>query len=585
MALRNFLQTLKNLAPEKRRALPRLFRRWEKWTLMILVFSFGVSATLLSAAVVDTFSIPVASQGGELREGIVGIPRFINPLLAASDADRDLVSLIYTGLMRFDGKGNIVPSLAERYTISDNGLLYTFSLRKDARWSDGVPLRADDIVFTVSLAKNPAYRSSLRPNWEGVTVEKIDDYTVSFTLIKQYAPFLENTTLGIIPKHIWEQVPPLEFNLSEHNTIPIGAGPYKISSLEKDAAGRVLSYVLISNSHYLPREPYISNLTVSFFPTPHDLVSARVSGYIDSASPVNASLVADLEQKGYYVKQLPLPRVFGVFFNQNASTVLADSTVRQALELAIDRPALVAHVLANQGIPAYDPIPPGTFGSRTMQAEQPRLANPAQARALLEADGWQRNDANSFFQKKSRDTAKPLPLSFALSAPNTPDITKTADLLVSMWKEIGAEVTVAAFEIGDLEEDVLRPRKYDAVLFGQGAGFDPDPFAFWHSSQRNDPGLNIAMYTNPKADMLLEEARKNNDAEKRRELYRAFQELIAVETPALFLYSPFYLYMPAQTAQNIAIDHITLPADRFGSVHEWYMQTKNKWNGFVKNPL
>ena len=146
-----------------------------------------------------------------------------------------------------------------------------------------------------------------------------------------------------------------------------------------------------------------------------------------------------------------------------------------------------------------------------------------------------------------------------------------------MWRKIGAEVNLSIFEIGDFEQDILRPRKYEAILFGEIFGFDPDPFAFWHSSQRNDPGLNIALYTNPRADTLLEQARAQTDRAEREKTYIEFQNMINEEHPAVFLYSPYYHYKFASAVRERNITHITNPSDRFGSVHEWFIKTKNKW--------
>ncbi|MEK7173460.1 MAG: ABC transporter substrate-binding protein, partial [Patescibacteria group bacterium] len=279
---------IRSLTPNQRRAIPRLFFRWEKYAMLLFILLLLGSGTYIAMRITDAYSVAVPADGGIIREGIIGIPRFINPLFATSDTDRDLTNLVYTGLLRHDGNGNLIPSLAERYEISEDGLTYTFHLKKDAKWSDGTPCTADDVLFTISLAKDPQYRSAVQPNWEGVTVTKTDDYTAIFTLAKPYAPFLENTVLGIMPKHAWNGVLPAEFGLSEKNLRPVGAGPYRVVSFTQNTSGRITSFLLEPNPYFLPHAPYISNLELFFFTSAADMEQARSAGALDAASiPIN----------------------------------------------------------------------------------------------------------------------------------------------------------------------------------------------------------------------------------------------------------------------------------------------------------
>lgn len=559
------------------RVLPRLLGRFEKVLTSILFISLIASGAAMAQAMSSRYAVTVAAHGGTLREGIVGIPRFINPLLAVSDTDRDVISLVYTGLLRFDGKGNLIPSLAERYEILQEGREYVFYLR-EAEWSDGQSVTAEDIAFTIELAKNPAYRSPARANWEGITVEAVDKRTVRFTLAKPYAPFLENATLGILPRHLWKDILPAEFNLTELNLRPVGAGPYTVLGYEKNSSGRITLYHLQANKTYLPEEPFITYMDLKFYGSQTESVEALERGEIDSLSGLPPRFARSMHEQNRPVIQLSLPRIFGLFFNQNESKTLADAAVRSALELAADKAGLVEQVLENQGTPLYSPIPPDSFGALEASFYQDRAFNVEQAKALLTKAGWTLNTETGIREKKLSKT-ETLQLTFTISTSNTPDLIETARLLQTMWETIGAKVDLKVYEISDFERDILQPRKYAAILFGEVVGNDPDPFAFWHSSQRNDPGLNIALYTNPKADKLLEEARITPDITARKQKYEEFQKLIAEDNPAVFLYSPYYLYVPARI-NNVRIERIVLPEDRFGSVQEWHMQTRNTWKLF-----
>lgn len=536
--------------------------------MLLFLFCIALIGSLgyIGYSLADRYSISMPAEGGALREGIIGIPRFINPLLASSDADRDLTAVVYTGLLRNNGEGALAPFLADHYEISNDGLTYTFYLKDNLRWSDGAPLTADDVLFTISLVKDPAYRSVLRPNWEGVTAEKRDDKTIIFTLAKPYAPFLENVAIGILPKHIWRDVIAAEFTLSEKNLRPVGAGPYRIISFEQNPTGRIATFTLEPNPHYMPHAPYIKTLTFTFFTSAVELQDAYQNGIIDSASIPGISSIPALSSAAPTVS-LPLPRIFGVFFNQNSSKALADDAVREALSYATDRKLLVDSVLQKQGIAITTPLP-GASDSVPM-------FDIASSTAILTRAGWTDSDGDGI-REKEIDKAT-VPLSFTISTSDAPDLVATARHLQDMWRAAGAHINISIFEIGDFEQDVLRPRKYEAILFGEVFGFDPDPFAFWHSSQRNDPGLNIALYTNPRADTLLEQARKQIDRAEREETYREFQRVVAQEHPAIFLYSPYYHYQPASFQQGHAITHITNPSDRFGNMHEWFIKTKKRW--------
>jgi len=177
----------------------------EQLIFIFFVLLLIVSSFTLLWKVNETMLVKIPAKGGSFTEGVVGTPRFANPLFAVSDADRDVTTLVYSGLLRATEGGNLVPDLAKRFEISEDGLAYTFILKDDLVWHDGKPITADDIVFTVEKAQDPTLRSPKRASWDGVTVEKINDKEVRFTLLQPYTPFLENTTMGILPKHIWKR--------------------------------------------------------------------------------------------------------------------------------------------------------------------------------------------------------------------------------------------------------------------------------------------------------------------------------------------------------------------------------------------
>jgi peptide/nickel transport system substrate-binding protein len=161
---------------------------------------------------------------------------------------------------------------------------------------------------------------------------------------------------------------------------------------------------------------------------------------------------------------------------------------------------------------------------------------------------------------------------------HAPDLVKTAELVKKQWEEIGAKVETKYYELADLNQLVIKPRKYDALLFGEIIGRDLDLFAFWHSSQRNDPGLNIALYTSSKADKMLETARTATNQEERLKQFKLFNEEVTKDVPAIFLYAPEFIYILPDTIQNFNLNAMSSPSDRFSNVHKWYTTTENVWN-------
>lgn len=526
----------------------------------------------------------IPAHGGSLHEGIIGAPRFINPILAISDADLDLTSLVYSGLLKATSDGEYVPDLASDYEISPDGTTYTFHIRPNATFQNGTPVTADDVVFTIQKTQDPELKSPKRANWVGVTVTKVDERTVQFTLRAPYAPFIENLTLGILPKSLWQNISDDEFPFSNLNTSPIGSGPFKVASITRTSSGIPSSYSLNAFSHYALGAPFLDNLTFSFYQNDDDLVSALKSGAVQSASGISPAALSQL--KGLNVDTSSLNRVFGVFFNQNQSVTLRDAAVRQALNTSVDRSALVQQVLSGYGTPLIGPVPPSvlsTSDALPLNASSTQdAALIAQAGKELDAAGWLMGPGG--IREKTTGSGKTKStqlLEFSLATDNVPELRAAAQYLQSTWQQLGVKVNIQIYDQGDLSENVIRPRKYDALLFGEIIGRELDLFAFWDSSQRNDPGLNIAMYANSMADTALEQLRQTSDDDKRLSLYQQFDTQLKKDIPAVFLYAPDFVYIVPKDLQGVDLGFIETPSDRFLSAASWHTETDKVWPPFA----
>ena len=557
------------------------FSVFEKVIFYGLSIILVLSGLVLLEGVNNYVSIDVPTNGGSLTEGIIGSPRFINPVLAVSDVDQDLSELLYSGLMKATPDDTLVPDLAENYQIATSGLEYTFTLKDNVHFSDGVKITADDVVYTINEIQDSAIKSPKLPAFYDVKVQKISDNQVQFTLKQPYASFLENLTVGILPKHIWGNLSDTEFPLSQYNVEPIGSGPYKVSdmkTLQKNMLIIPTYYELTPSSEYALGKPFINKLIINFYSDEKSLISAYNNGYIESMNSIDPDEIANIKkQAGSTIVTSPLPRVFAVFFNQNQSDVLANKEVRQALNEAVDREQIVNAVLFGYGKPVIGPIPAGFIQNNASSTTE--IYDLARASSTLAKAGWVKNPDTGILEKKVGK--KTTELAFSISTLNSPDLVKTAMLIQNDWQQLGAKVDVKQFELGDLEQNVIRPRKFDALLYGLVTGRDMDFFAFWDSSQRNDPGLNISMYTNSKVDKLLEDARGTLDAKKQNQDYLSFESYVEQDIPAVFLYSPEFIYVVPSKVSGLSLGTITLPYERFLDVHDWYIDTNNVWKIFT----
>ncbi len=553
----------------------------------VLLFYVLLAALIISVVTAlelwnKSHMIAVPTRGGTLSEGIVGTPRFVNPLLALSDADRDLTTLVYSGLLRVNAEGELIPDLALSYTVSEDGLTYTFTLKSEATFQDGQAVTSEDVRYTVERAQDTVVKSPKRASWEGVSVETPNARTVVFHLKQGYASFLENTTLGILPKHLWKPVTSELFAFSELNLHAVGSGPYTIIKIRKDGAGTPLSYELTPFDGFVLQAPRIATLRLSFYQNEDNLTRAYLRREISAVSALSPTLVKSLPLQNGRIERAPLPRVFGVFFNQNQNKIFAQEEVRKALDTAIGKQRLVDTVLAGYGTVLTGPLPAGAIGyaaplTATPQTDSDKLL---QAQALLQQGGWKLNATSRVMERMDKQGVQAL--RFTLATVNTPELKEVAELIAGNWKKIGAQVEVKTFELGDLNQNVIRPRKYDALLFGEIIGRDPDLFSFWHSSQRNDPGLNIALYTNLQADRLLEQIRGEHDPVQRLARMKQFDQTLRTDTPAVFLYSPAFLYVLPTAVRGVNITSVTVPSERYLHIYQWYIEEEHIWPFFQK---
>lgn len=506
-------------------------------------------------AINTRFTDTVPVLGGTVREGLIGTPRFINPVLATSDQDLDLVALIFAGLTKRDSTGNIVLDMAESITESGDKLQYSVTLKRGARFHDGRPVTSDDIIYTVSLIQNPAVKSPHRVMFEGVNLEKISDHELVITLKKPYPFLAQALTVGILPRHIWKNLTDEQISLSDYNIHAIGSGPFMVDSVITDS-GIPTSFVLVSNEDYTLGRPYLDTLEIFTYQNEKYLVQAFDKGAIDRMHGISPDRLASLSIATSSMQTSILPRTFTVFFNPNKADFLSDKKIRQALNMAIDKEKIVSDVLHGYGHVVETPYP--------FDLDQPAaLYDKDKARALL--------------LESKHLTSSSSTLSITLATANTPEMKEVAEHIKNNWSAIGVETTILVYEFADLNQSIIKERDYQALLFGTLTRSPSDLYAFWHSSQRAYPGLNISNYVSNKLDKNLTILREDDNELARISAYNSVKEEFADEIPGIFLYTPALVY--------VTNDKVTSPlplfsidsSSRFLLVNDWYRYAERVW--------
>ncbi len=536
----------------------------ERCIFLILALAVTLSTIGMLISIRSSFLTSIPASGGTLTEGIVGTPRFINPIIARSDADKDLAALVYSGLMRPTPAGTLIPDLAESYAVSEDKTTYTFTLKENARFHDGMPVTADDVVYTILTLQNPLIGSPLIRTWEGIDVQAIDERTVVFRLPRPYSHFLDNTTIGILPRHLWALANEETFSIYTYNSEPVGSGPFSIERIDRDASGIPTLYTLRRFMDFTLGEPYLERIRIKMYGNEKDLFRALTAGDIDAMSDINPADAGSLTAEETQALSYPLPRTFALFFNQNHNEIFADLSVRKALSVAIDPSLIVDDVLFGYGVPLDGPLPPPLEHA----SDETYTHTIKAAQDILESNGWAKGGDGVYATKKQR-------LAFTITTASTPELKRTAEIMQQVYEALGAEVKLEIFDLGALHQDIIRPRSYDALLFGQVVGRAGDLFPFWHSSQRNDPGLNTALYTNIAVDDILSDIRTTLDVEDRSSLYVSLESEIRRDYPAVFLYAPRLVYAVPHTLKGVIPGPIDEGAERFMNVYEWHFGTRS----------
>ncbi len=550
--------------------------RYIRWQIILVVLGMILAAVLLSYQAVGLEEVFVPASGGVLIEGVAGWPQTLNPLLSFTNpVDRDICALVFEGLTRYDRNGQLTPALATGWNVSLDGLVYTFWLRQDVRWQDGITFSADDVVFTTQLLQDAGYTgpADLGALWRSVQVDKINRWTVTFTLQEPYAPFLDYTTIGLLPMHLLEGVTAAELPSHPFNRQPIGTGRFQIAGSGWED-GKLL---MNANLLYREQRPQLAGIEFRFFADHASALAAFEPGEVHTVSDIQRADIGRaqaLQEVNLFTSSLPRYTTILLNLQDEDLPFFQDRSVRQALLHALDRPELIANALNGQGIIAHSPISPDSwafFGDVSQYGY-----DPDQAAALLDAAGWslppqEATEANLVESEDLPDGVRKQEereLSFTLTAAAGVH-EQVAREVARQWAKLGIRATVIVTEPLQIQQ-ILTDRSFDAIIADIDMRGDPDLYALWSESAIRE-GQNYAGWRNREASELLEKARQSANPGQRATLYYHFQQLFAQEAPAILLYYHTYTYGVSSQVQQVSIGPLTDPSDRFITASDWFL--------------
>jgi len=529
-------------------------------------------------------SEPIAAK--PYREGILGAPVSISPLTARSQADRDLVALIFSGLVRNGPDGTLVPDLAKSWSVDATGKVWTFQLRDDATWQDGLPVTAEDVVFTIRTLQDSAYVGPAAGSWSDVEVQAVDQHTVTFTLTMPLGGFLQAATQPIAPAHILADVPVDQLADHPFGTKPVGSGPFALADLTATTATLVpvtdttiggsvpgpsvgtVDSLATTGPTLRPERPlpYLPGIEITFYGDPAALSAAYRAGELDAASglsPADAAALAT--EPSSRLLRYPGATLTAALLNLRPThPEFADPAVRTALLAGIERTRIVDSVFAGSAELATGPISPSS--PMYDKTADPGVAyDRAAARNALKTAGWTIKSDGWHLPKASK------PLTIEVISPDQKSnllVWTAAKQVASDWRRLGFTVIhlglpAAAFV------DRLAKGSFQVAVTDVAVGLDPDLYPLLASTQTVRGASNIIGVQDPALDALLTAARAPGTPEARLAAYAALQVQLAKGRYLLPLAFQDETMVARDRLQGPGLRQVADASDRFWDVLTW----------------
>lgn len=546
-----------------------VFKRWDTFRevrsrigLWVLVIGVLIGATGLQFWwYQNEYRTEAASQGGTYAEAVLGPVNTLNPIFAQSSAEEAASELLFSRLITYDESGSINYDLADSMKVGDDQKTYTFTIRPDARWSDGLYVQARDVVFTVGLLKNSATRATLT-GWNDVVAKEIDDRTVQFQLPGVYAAFPHALRfLPILPEHVLRNIEPSQLRENSFSTKPVGSGPFTLRLLQgQDVASTQKIVHLVKNDAYYKGPAKLDRIQLHVYSNTDAILKALNTSEVNAASDLPVTTAQKVSPQRYTVENNPINGGVYALFN-TSSSILKDGKVRTALQIGTDTDAVRRAV--SEDIPElYLP-----FVNGQIQGDVPSKPafEPTRAAQLLDEAGWK---LEGTLRKKDGQA-----LTLSVVTTKNPDYEKALTVLTGQWRSLGISTTTLIVDPSDQSQNVaqqiLQPRRYDVLLYQLTIGSDPDVYAYWHSSQTPD-GFNLSNYKNSIADETLSSARSRLEVDLRNAKYSTFAKQWLADAPAIGLYQSTLQYIHTANVHGSVVDStLNSAVDRYSTVRYW----------------
>lgn len=540
----------------------REVRLWVvEWVLLVIVvFLFAIVQIFWYS---DAYETDAFVAGGDYSEATLGKVNSMNPLYATTSSERVLSKLLFANLFSPDISGHQKGELAKSAVMDETGKIWTVTLRDNLLWSDGEPITADDIIFTVGLISNSSAKTTISSDFSRVKLEKVDDKTVKFILPSVYLEFRDSLEFPLVPSHLLKDVNPALVYENSFSMQPVGSGPFVLNALQSSTTGEsnMQTIYLNRNDNYFLSDAMLYSFTLKTYENTDDIIAAMKANDVRATAELGAEsagqLPANLGERTSLING-------GVFaFINTKSDVLNKVKIRQAIQrgvnmkkvrgedlddlLALDYPILDDQMeLTLPELPKYD-----------VEAAKKLLAESElkyEDNALVDANGER---VHITVAVAKRDT-----------------IAGVAERFTDQLKKLGFEVTLSVFDESQVSEDffatVVRPRDYDILIYEVDLGVSADPFVYYSSTQASGSGWNFSNYGNVLVDDALLSAHNTINMGQKKTKYEAFLRHWVNDVPAIGIYRSSLKYYYAQNTRIYEEDaKLTDALDRFSDVRYW----------------
>lgn len=454
----------------------------------------------------------------------IGDASFLNPVLSSDASSSQINALVFNGLVKYDRNLKVVGDLAERWTVSPDGLTLTFFLRPNVFWHDGQPLTAADVLFTYQRLVDPQVKTPFSADYELVqSVTVLDNRTVRVRYRRPFAPAVESWMMGIIPRHVFAEG---DFNTHPANRRPIGTGPYMFVEWKTDE-----KIVLRANPRYFEGRPPIARYIYRIIPDQSVQFLELRNQNIDELSLTPDQWYAYPQFFRHYAK-FNYPTYAYTYLGFNLSLpMFADRRMREAIARCLNRDEIIRGVLLGKGRAATGPFPPQSWAHDASVPGMPY--DPAGASALLTELGWVDSDGDGWLEKDGT----PLAFTMLTNQGNKMRLL-TGEIIQQQLRKAGIKADIRVIEWSSFVHQFIDKRRFEAVLLGWSLGRDPDQYALWHSGQTREGQYNFLSYNNPRVDALLEQGRTTFDQARRAAIYHRIHRVLAHDLPCVFLFYP-----------------------------------------------